>query len=190
MFQCQVNLKIIIPLFIICLSSLCAFFITEYATQLQFEISNIKDIPAGYKILFKISSSFAAIIPVAIFGFLFYSTQLMTNEVFCFGIPNDTLLLVIGLAFMPMMIFYYFYWINLIYYCGQSNINSVEDFMHTTFVFALTMKDLEFINLVCWALIYLIVIVYFIYKEKPIVQTLISVLLPTAILLLAYTFLF
>lgn len=191
MFPCRVFcIKKATPIFIITMSSLCAFFISEYATQLQIESSCITNISLGYKILFKISISFAASVPITIFGFLYFTTHTMANEVFDLKISSKDLLFVLGIAFVPMMLYYYFYWFNLLFFCRPNQFSCVDDFTKTKFVFGLTHNDFKFINQICWLSIYFIIILYFIYKDKPFIQSVFTVILPSAILLLTYHFLF
>lgn len=128
----------------------------------------------------------AAIIPMAIFLFLYFTTEIMINDVFEQGVCKFTLFKLIGISYLPMLIYQYFFWFNLIFYCNGDKIKSVDDFLSTKFVFGLQLSDFEFINLVCWGLIFLITILYLLYKNKNIWAILFSVLFPSSIVALVY----
>lgn len=128
----------------------------------------------------------AAIIPLAIFLFLYFTTEIMINDVFEQGVGKFTLLKLIGISYLPMLIYQYFFWFNLIFYCNGDKIKSAEDFLSTKFVFGLQLSDFEFINLVCWGLVFLITILYLLYKDKNIWAILFSVLFPSSIVALVY----
>lgn len=128
----------------------------------------------------------AAIIPMAIFLFLYFTTEIMINDVFEQGVCKFTLFKLIGISYLPMLIYQYFFWFNLIFYCNGDKIKSVDDFLSTKFVFGLQLSDFEFINLVCWGLIFLITILYLLYKDKNVWAILFSVLFPSSIVALVY----
>ncbi len=128
----------------------------------------------------------AAIIPLAIFLFLYFTTEIMINDVFEQRVGKFTLLKLIGISYLPMLIYQYFFWFNLIYYCNGDKIKSVDDFLSTKFMFGLQLNDFEFINLVCWGLIFLITILYLLYKDKNVWAILFSVLFPSSIVVLVY----
>ena len=128
----------------------------------------------------------AAIIPMAIFLFLYFTTEIMINDVFEQGVGKFTLLKLIGISYLPMLVYQYFFWLNLIFYCNEDKIKSAEDFLSTKSVFGLQLSDFEFINLVCWGLIFLITILYLLYKDKNVWAILFSVLFPSSIVVLVY----
>lgn len=128
----------------------------------------------------------AAIIPMAIFLFLYFTTEIMINDVFEQGVCKFTLFKLIGISYLPMLIYQYFFGFNLIFYCNGDKIKSVDDFLSTKFVFGLQLSDFEFINLVCWGLIFLITILYLLYKDKNVWAILFSVLFPSSIVALVY----
>lgn len=189
MYPClkQINISVLLPIIVVSLSSLCAFCITEYTNSLQISMLNVTSIPQSYRILFKISSTIAAIIPIVIFLFLFFSAEIMLNDFFGEKIRKQTLLNLIGISFIPMLLYQYLFWFNILSYCHATNIKEVHDFINMTFIYGLTFKDFEFINLLCWILIYLIPVIYFIiYKKINMVSTIISFLLPSSLVILFY----
>ena len=190
MSRCQSQNKIdggiLLSIIIVVLSALCAYGVTEFANNLQLNVLNITDVPQSYRVLFKVSSGMAAIIPMAIFLFLYFTTEIMINDVFEQGVCKFTLFKLIGISYLPMLIYQYFFGFNLIFYCNGDKIKSVDDFLSTKFVFGLQLSDFEFINLVCWGLIFLITILYLLYKDKNVWAILFSVLFPSSIVALVY----
>ena len=60
---------------------------------------------------------------------------------------------------------------------------NIDDFLNIKYMFDLTLKELEFISNVCWGLLYLGVIYYLHFSNKPILKVLISVILPTILVI-------
>ena len=188
MYPCpkKINKYAIFSIFIVSLSSLCAYCITEYMNSLQLGMLNITDIPQSYRILFKVSSSIASVIPIVIFLFLFFSSEIMFNDLFGEEIEKYVLLKILGISFIPMLIYQYFFWFNILIYCNTISIKEVSDFVNMTFMYGLTLEDFGFINLICWGCVYLVPVVYFIYKEVNFVSTIVSFLLPSFLTLFFY----
>ena len=85
MFQCQINKLsggIILSIIVVLLSSLCSYGITEYCNHLQIALLQLNDIPFSYRMLFKMSSGIAALVPLMIFMFLYFTSDMMLNTVF------------------------------------------------------------------------------------------------------------
>lgn len=154
--------------------------------SLQLGMLNITDIPQSYRILFKVSSSIASVIPIVIFLFLYFSSEIMFNALFGEEIEKYVLLKILGISFIPMLIYQYFFWFNILIYCNTISIKEVSDFINMTFMYGLTLEDFGFINLICWGIVYLVPVVYFIYKEVNFVSTIVSFLLPSFLTLFFY----
>jgi len=111
---------------------------------------------------------------------------MMLNNFFCEKIRKPILFNIIGISYIPMLIYQYVFWYNIIAYCSTSNIKSIDSFINTKFMYGLTLKDFEFINLICWGLLYLIPIITLIYKEFRIIPILVAFILPSALSALFY----
>lgn len=188
MYQChnRINASILFSVVVVLLSSLCAYCITEYTNELQMGMLNISNIPQSYRVLFKVSSTIAATIPIVIFLFLFFSTEILLNDFFGEKINKENLLNIIGISFTPMLIYQYVFWFNIIVFCQRTNMREVNDFLNMSFMYGLTLTDFEFINLVCWGFVYLLPILYYIKKDVSIVSTLTSFLLPSSLAIFFY----
>lgn len=191
MYQCQFlkkNAGALLSACVIILSSLCAFGISEYCYSLQFNILHLTNIPYSFKVLFKMSSSITAIVPLMIYVFLFFTSNIMFNSFFEEKVSKRSLLTIIGISYIPMLIYQYTFWFNLLFYCQYGKITSVEEFICMKYMFGFKLQDFQFINLVCWGLIYLIIILYYILNNKNVFKTILSVLFPSFIVILTYYF--
>jgi len=189
MFQCQINKLsggIILSIIVVLLSSLCSYGITEYCNHLQIALLQLNDIPFSYRMLFKMSSGIAALVPLMIFMFLYFTSDMMLNTVFEEKVDRRSLLSIIGISYIPMLIYQYIFWYNLITYCAIGKLADAKDLLSVPFMYDLKLKDFEFINLVCWGLIYLIVILYLIFKDKNVFKVIGSILFPSMIVALTY----
>ena len=180
------NTSILFAVCIVILSSLCSYGITEYTNTLQIGLLNLSETPFSYRLLFKISSSIGALIPLMVFLFLYFTTEILLNDFFEEHVEKAELIKIIGIAYMPMLIYQYFFWFNILSYCTTEKIKTVSDFLNMTYIFGLQMNDFEFINTVCWGVIYLIIIIYLFFHNVKILSSLVSVLLPSTIALITY----
>lgn len=124
--------------------------------------------------------------PMVIFLYLYFPTEILINDFFDQKVSKIFLLKVIGFAYIPMLIEQYFLWYNLLTYWGNQNIIEGKDFLLTSFAFGFSIKDLEFINTVCWGIIYLVTIICLIIKDVNVIAVIVSVLLPSALFFLIY----
>ena len=176
----------LLSIVIVALSSLCVYFITEYSHNLQMGVLNISGLPQSYFVLFKISSTMAAMIPLILCLFIYSSTEMILNNLFCEKIEKTLLFNIIGISYIPMLIYQYVLWYNIVTYCSTSNIKSIDTFVNMKFMYGLTLKDFEYVNLICWGLIYLIPIIILIYKGSRIIPIFIAFILPSALSVLFY----
>lgn len=130
LYQNKIKVFTLFSIVIVMLSSLCVFCITEYTNNLQMGILNISGLPNSYYVLFKISSTMAAVIPLIIFLFIFFSSEMMLNNFFCEKIRKPILFNIIGISYIPMLIYQYVFWYNIIAYCSTSNIKSIDSFIN------------------------------------------------------------
>ena len=147
-------MKQYISLAFIILASLSAYCIAEYSNGLQLSILGVGNVPSSYKLLFGISKITSALVPVVISFFMVITLTIMLNNVFEKQISSKTIIQIVGFSFIPMLLYYYFFWINLIQYCSNSIIKSIDDFKNMAFMFNLHLSDFSLINLVeslfCW----------------------------------------
>ncbi|ERK39114.1 hypothetical protein HMPREF9135_1156 [Segatella baroniae F0067] len=148
---------------------------------MQIVLLNVTELPFSYQLLFKISSTIAALVPLIIFVFLYFTIEIMLNDFFGENIDKKKLIKIIGLSYLPMLIYQYYFWFNILFYCNTDKIKSASEFLSMTFMFDLQLSDFEFINTVCWGFIYLYIIIYLIYHDVNILAVLVSVLFPSVI---------
>ena len=137
MFQCQINKLsggIILSIIVVLLSSLCSYGITEYCNHLQIALLQLNDIPFSYRMLFKMSSGIAALVPLMIFMFLYFTSDMMLNTVFEEKVDRRSLLSIIGISYIPMLIYQYIFWYNLITYCAIGKLADAKDLLSVPFM--------------------------------------------------------
>lgn len=189
MSQCLFKLlsvKIAIALFIVPLTAVSSFGLTSYANYLQTEILGLDIVPMSYQIYFKLSSVFAMFVPIIVFIFLYISINLMINYAFDERMSKKELYITLSFAFLPVLLYQYFFWYNLITYCNPSTIKTTEDFLNMRFIFNLGLKDLEFISNLCWMLLYLNIIIWLYLNGITLLKVLASVVVPTALVVIFY----
>ena len=186
MFQClynKIDSKIILSSLIILLTVLSSYGLTKYAQEIQLGVLNLSSIPVSYKVYFGLSSIFAAFTPILVFIFLFSTIELMMCYVFDEQIDRRRLYIALGICFLPVLIYQYFFWYNLISYCNTKNIKNIDDFLNIKYMFDLTLKEFGLISNICWGLLYLGIIYYLYFSNKPIFKILISVTTPTILVI-------
>ena len=191
MFQCtrkSFDVNVIVATIIVMLTVVSSFGITEYANTLQVGVLNLDVIPWSYRVYFKLSSVFAMFLPIAMFLYLFITIKLMMNYVFDDFLPTKSLYTMIGIGFIPVLLYQYFFWFNLILYCNLETIKTPGDFMNMRFMFGLDLKTLGFISSLCWGILYLIITLWMYFAGKSILKTLCSVVAPTLFVILVYHF--
>lgn len=175
-----------VSIMIVLLAALSIYFIMDFSSNLQLKFSSIDDLPKGYLIIFRLSKITSSLIPIVISLFLITTLSVMLNNVFDQKISVVTLIESVGIGYIPMTLYYYFFWYNLIEFGNRISIHSVEDFRNIRFMFNLDIQDLENINLCCWFYLYLFLIVSLKKKNINFGKVIISVLLPSAIFLFIY----
>lgn len=178
--------KIGYVILVLTLCSLCAYFITDYANKLHIHTLLNGEIPGSYAILFELSSISTAFIPYLIGAFLFTTIKLMLVDIFDEQISKTNLWLMIGIGLTPMLIEDYFYWFNLIYYADANTIRTIEDFLNLKYSFNLSISDFKTLNIFCWCLLYLTMILFLYIKSYPLYKVLLSTLLPSIFVILTY----
>ncbi len=88
-------------------------------------------------------------------------------------------------SYLPMLVYQYFFLFNHHTYCKASQLVN-KDFTTIHFAFNLELNDLTIINKICWGMIYLICIEYLLYKKIKTIPTIISVLLPSSLIVIVY----
>ncbi|WP_036893561.1 hypothetical protein, partial [Prevotella sp. S7-1-8] len=119
-------MKTIISSIIFILTILFMFFITENIAYLQFASLQANELPFSYNIISGISSSLAALTPLVVFVFLYVTIETMMNIVFEEHIKALDLYSILGFSFLPMLLYEYFFWYNLIIYGKQTIEYSTE----------------------------------------------------------------
>lgn len=179
-------MKTFFSIIIILFATLSAFFIADYANNLQLNIYNFINIPPTYSLVFKISKISSAIVPFSIAVFLLISTKIMLTEFYDYNITTKQLFQTVGLSFTPMLLYYYFFWYNLIRYCNTDNINNVEDFNKMTFMLNMGLYEFSIINYICWLCMYICMIIILVKNKITTLNATISVFFPSGLVVLIY----
>ena len=136
--------------------------------------------------LLGISKITSALVPVLVALFMIITTTVMLNDVFEKQVPLKLIFQIVGFSYIPMLLYYYFFWINLIQYCNISNVKSTDDFMNMKFMFNMDLSDFSFINSMCWIYMFIYIIYSLIKHKTGITKGCISALLPSVIMLSVY----
>lgn len=179
-------MKQYVSLVFIVLASLSSYCIAEYTNNLHLSILGIDDIPNSYKLLFGISKITSALVPVVISFFIVITTSIMLNDVFDKHVSPKMIIQIVGFSYIPMVLYYYFFWINLIQYGSINSIKIVDDFTNMEFIFGMHLSDFSLINLLCWLYMYIFIAYNLIKRKIDIMPAIISTFLPSAIFLFAY----
>lgn len=168
------------------MASLSAYFITDYANNLQLSTLNMTEVPNSYKLLFDVSKVTSAIVPVAIVLFIVITTKIMLNEFFDKRIPSHVIFRIVGFSMIPMLLYYYFFWFNLIKYCNIETIKSTEDLLNMNFLFNLHLNDFTLLSYFCWLLMFIYIIFGLIKHKVNATSAVLSTLLPSGIFMIVY----
>jgi len=179
-------MKFLISLFTIILASLSVYFMTEYANNLQIHIYGFDEVPISYKMLFGISSIIGAIAPIVITMFLVFTIKIMLVDVFEKEISVKEVLQIVGISYIPMLLYYFFFWYSLISYCHVGNIRTESDFLNMKLMFDMQLTDYTIINYACWVLLYLLIVCGLIRNKVALKPSLAAALFPTGVVLTVY----
>ena len=168
--------------------ALSAYFITDLANAIQVNILSIDEVPTAYKIIFKINNITALFIPILICSFLFITSKYMLCDVFDKQIDLQAFFCAICFSLIPLLLYDYFFWFNLIEYAATAKLSTVTDFLNLKYAFGITLKDFDLINTCCWIYLYIHLAVYFIKRKISIYVTLMSILLPSTVVFLMLRF--
>lgn len=102
-------IKYFVAIIIVLLCACSAYNIADISNELQLHTMGVLEIPHFYKIALSISCSMAAFTPVAIYLYLFISSNMMLNFFFEEKVTRDNICLIIALAMIPMLLHLYFY---------------------------------------------------------------------------------
>lgn len=180
------NFKIAFSLLVLILCALCSFYVTKYANQIAFNALALDEIPRIYSLFSSISSIITALIPLIVFFFLYGTTEIMMNTIFEEKIDRMDLFFIIGVALVPFLIYQYFFWYNISTYCNAALVKTPDDYYSIKFLFNLSFSDINFMGKSCWLLLYLIIIIQLYFKKKSLYKVLISVILPSLLVILFY----
>jgi hypothetical protein len=183
------NLKITFSLLVLLLCALCSFFVTKYTNQIAFDALAIDDIPRIYSLFSSISSTITALIPLVVFFFFYCTTDIMMNTLFEENISKKNLFFIIGLALVPLLVYQYFLWYNLITYCNANVIKTINDYYNIKFIFNLSFSNINLIGKICWVLFYLSMIALLYFKKVKLYKILISVISPSLLVVIIYNIL-
>lgn len=179
-------MKTLLSIIILLLATLSAFFIADYANHLQLNTNNFINVPSTYSLILRISKITSAIVPFTIAVFLLISTKLMLTEFYDYNLSTIQLFQTVGLSFIPMLLYYYFFWYNLIQYCNVDNIKNVDDFNNMTFIFNMSLCEFSIINWICWLCLYICMIISLVRCKISLSNAILSVFLPSAVVLLMH----
>lgn len=152
--------------------------------SLQLHTHGVENIANSYKILFGISKITSAFVPIVITCFIGITITIILNDIFEDHISNKKVFQIVGFSYIPMLLYYYFFWINLIQYCNTTNIKSKDDFINMKFMFSMQLSDFSLINILCWIYLYIFIICSLRRNDIQITHAIIATLSPSAILLL------
>lgn len=180
------NLTYIVASVILLMLTLSSYCISEFANGLQMKILSVNEIPSAYKVMFKLNSVVATLIPLLICLFVFITSKFVMCDFFEKKLHLPSYFCAICFSLIPFLLYEYFFWFNLISYAGNATLSAPEDFLNMKYAFGLTLEDFNIINTCCWGYIYLHLTIYLIQKKYPLHIASLTTLFPSA---LVYCFL-
>lgn len=181
-------IKVLFSILVLLLLVLCSFFVSYYSSISIFRILNIPELNDSAYIFSWFSGSFSSVIPL--FFFLFYSItiNLMMRSLFEIKIKSSEIIFAVSTGLIPLLLYQYFFWYNLIMYTPDVSTVSVNNyFENIDFLFNLTFKKVRVIGDICYLLFFPITILTLYQScQHKLINIITAVCVPSVIVALCY----
>lgn len=148
-------IKVLFSTLVLLLLVLCSFFVSYYSSMSVFDMLDIPEIKESAYVISWFSGSFASVIPLAFFFFYGITFRLMMKSVFDINISFVENFFAVSTGFIPLLLYQYFFWYNLIMYSPATFTGLVENyFKEIKFLFDFTYKEMLAIGDMCFMLFF------------------------------------
>lgn len=180
--------KVSFSILVLLLLILCSFFVSYYSSMSAFRILDIPKLNDSAYIFSWFSGFFSSVIPLSFFIFYSITINLMMRSLFEIEIKSSEIFFAVSIGLMPLLLYQYFFWYNLIMYSPNVSIVSVESFFERIdFLFNLTFQEVRAIGDICYLLFFPITIITLFNSCRcKLIDIIISVCLPSVIVALCY----
>lgn len=181
-------IKVLFSLFVLLLLVLCSFFVSYYSSMSVFKILDIPELNNSAYVFSWFSGGFSSVIPI--FFFLFYgiTINLMMQSIFEISIKSSDIFFAVSIGLIPLLLYQYFFWFNLIMYSPDLSVISVDSYFEKIdFLFNLSFKQVRLIGDICYLLFFPIttLILYQSCRQK-LIDIILAVCIPSVIVALCY----
>lgn len=182
--------KVLFSILVLLLLVLCSFFVSYYSSMFAFRILDIPRLNDSAQVFSWFSGGFSSVIPFSFFLFYSITINLMMRIFFEIEIKSIEIMFSVSIGLIPLLLYQYFFWYNLIMYSPNVSIVSVslENFFEKiNFLFNLTFQEIQAIGDICYLLFFPITILT-LYNScrRKLIDIIISVCAPSVIVALCY----
>lgn len=181
-------IKVSFSILVLLLLVLCSFFVSYYSSISVFRILDIPELNDSAHVFSWFSGSFSSVIPLSFFLFYSITINLMMRSIFEINIKSIEIIFAVSIGLIPLLLYQYFFWYNLIMYSPDVSIVSADSYFEKIdFLFNLTFKEVRAIGDICYLLFFPITILT-LYQScrHKFINIIISVCVPSVIVALCY----
>lgn len=181
-------IKTLFAILVLVLLVLCSFFVSYYSSISVFKILDIPELNDSAHVFSWFSGSFSSVIPLSFFLFYSITISLMLRLLFEIDITYSGIMFAVSIGLIPLLLYQYFFWYNLIMYSPDTSTTSVDNYFEKiNFLFNLTFKEVQVIGDVCYLLFFPITILT-LYEScrHNLINIIIAVCVPSVITALFY----
>lgn len=181
-------IKVSFSILVLLLLVLCSFFVSYYSSISVFRILDIPELNDSAHVFSWFSGSFSSVIPLSFFLFYSITINLMMRSIFEINIKSSEIIFAVSIGLIPLLLYQYFFWYNLIMYSPDVSIVSGDSYFEKIdFLFNLTFKEVRAIGDICYLLFFPITILT-LYQScrHKFINIIIAVCVPSVIVALCY----
>lgn len=182
-------IKFVFSFTIITLLVLCSFCVAYYSSMTIFKVLNLPELNKSSHVVSLFSGGFSIVFPLCFFLFSSTTIRIMMIIFFEIKISMADIFFSVSCGFIPLLMYQYFFWYNIISYTPKtSNISVSNYFDEIELLFNLTYKELLFIGDVSSILFFpiSIIAIYYFCRYKNLFKIILSVCIPPLIAILFY----
>lgn len=181
-------IKVSFSVLVLLLLVLCSFFVSYYSSISIFRMLDIPELNDSAHVFSWFSGGFSSVIPLSFFLFYGITINLMMRSLFEMDIKSGEVFFAVSVGLIPLLLYQYFFWFNLLMYTPDVSIISVENYFEKiNFLFNLTFQEVQAIGDICYLLFFPITIIT-LYQScrRKLINIIIAVCVPSVIVALCY----
>lgn len=180
--------KVLFSILVLLLLVLCSFFVNYYSSLFSFRILDIPELNNSAHIFSWFSGGFSSVVPFCFFLFYCITINLMMRMFFEVEIKSSEIMFAVSIGLLPLLLYQYFFWYNLIMYSPNASIVSIENFFEKiNFLFNMTFQKIQLIGDICYLLFFPItILILYNSCRRKLIDIIISVCVPSVIITLCY----